>query len=223
MFEALGSERDVALARTMLGFVEWSDGNTALARRYFEASAETGRERGDQQILAVSLSGLGTVYSTEGDHEQARALKEESLAAYRRIGDTWIIGLMTLSLTRVVIAQRDFDYARELLAKALSMGEQLGNEWSVPYVLERYGDIAAGEDTPGRAARLYGAAALMRERLGLGIPPGERRGYDAAVATMKGSLSTADFEECWAAGRKLSPNEALGLAKSSRQAESDAS
>ncbi|MEQ1859326.1 MAG: tetratricopeptide repeat protein [Chthoniobacteraceae bacterium] len=214
LYRELGLEREAAHTRALLGFLEWSDGRLAASREHLEATAAFARQTGDRPLLALSLSGLGTIFNTEGDHAKARALKEESIATYQQTGDKWVIGLMTLSLTRVVIPQGDFAAARELLVEAAAIGEELGNEWSVPYVLEGFGNIAVGESDPARAARLYGAASVMRERLGLTPGPGELPAYDGAIAQMRAALAPASFDESWTEGRKLSPDEALDLARS---------
>ncbi len=201
--------------QALLGFAEWSQGNPATARAHFEAGVALGRKLGDKQLLATSLSGLGTLFSAEGDHAQARALKEESLAAYQQAGDKWVVGLINWSLSKVAIAQGDLDAARAFLTESAAIGEELGNEWSVPYVLEGFGEVALAEHAAERAARLYGAAAVLRERLGLTVPPGERAAHDQVLARMRAKLTPESLASFWAAGRALSPEEALGLAAES--------
>jgi predicted ATPase/class 3 adenylate cyclase len=211
-YRTLGNEREAGVVRTLLGFVEWSDGNPVGAREHFEAAAALGRQLDDSRILATALSGLGTALSTDGDHAGARALKEEALTAFRQTGDKWVISLMTLSLMRVTLAQGDFAAARPLLVEALAISEELGNEWSLPYVLEGFGNIAVGESDPARAVRLFGAAAFLRERLGLSLGPGERPLYERAVEQMRAALPPEEFANQWQAGRALSTDEALQLA-----------
>ena len=212
IFREIGDENAAAFQEALLGFVEWSADDRAAAGIHFEAAAVIGRERGDERVLAAALSGLGTLLNANGDHAQARAIKEQSLATYRGLGDKWIVGLMSWSLSRAVIALRDFPAAAALLSECAAIGEALGNEWTVPYVLEGFGDIAIEQDAASRAARLYGAAAVVRERMGLALAPSDRPVHEHALARMHAALPPEEFEQAWQAGRALAPDEALRLA-----------
>ena len=209
LYREHGDARQAALVEAILGFVEWSDGHPEQARGHFEAAIDYGGTHHDQLSLAVGLSGLGTLAAAEGDYATARAFKMESMAAYRSIGDLWIVALIGGSLARVVIAQGDFQAARAVLAECASNAEQLGNEWLIADVLELYGEIAFAEAEPVGAARLYGAAEALRERLGLLPPPDERAGYDRAVERIRAALPRPAFTVAWAEGRAQSPGEAL--------------
>ena len=88
----------------------------------------------------------------------------------------------------------------------------LGNEWTVPYVLEGFGDIALAENHAPRAVRLYGAAAVVRERLGLTLAPSDRVMHEQAVARMHAALPPEEFAQAWEAGRGTPIDEALSQA-----------
>jgi hypothetical protein len=66
------------------------------------------------------------------------------------------------------------------------------------------------------AARLFGAAESLRERLGAEMMPDERVEYDQALNALRASLGdqAAAFEAAWQAGRALSFEDALALALS---------
>jgi ATP/maltotriose-dependent transcriptional regulator MalT len=201
------------LMQAVLGFVEWSDGNSDAARPYFETTEAYARKHGETRMLAMALSGIGSLRAEAGDYAGARALKEESIAMYQETGDKWISGLQILSLVRVQIAHGDFAAAEVRLAEAAQYAEELGNEMSIPYVLEGFGKIAAATSGLERAALLFGASQALRERLGFSsLPPAERRTYDEAVSQMRAGLTPAHFDETWARGRALSTDAALAVA-----------
>lgn len=212
LHQELGQAREAAFLGVFLGFAEWSNGEPATARPLFEAGVALGRKLGDQRLLGAGLSGLGTIFNSEGDHSRARALKEESLAIFRQIGDKWTIGLVSWSLSRAATAQRDFEAAQARLTECAAIAEELGNEWSIAYLLEGFGEIALAEAQAIRAARLYGAASVLRERLGLIVTPAERPEYEGALARMQTILPREAFATEWATGRALSIDEALCLA-----------
>ncbi len=212
LYEELGQEREAAFHAVFLGFVDWSDGDSKGALPRFEAGEAIARRLGDERLLATALSGLGTMADTAGDRVLARSLKEEALVTFRAIGDRWVIGLVSWGLSRVAISQGDYVAGRALIAECAAIAEELGNEWTVAYLLEGAGEIALGEEQPDLAARLYGSASLLRERLGFIITPAERPAYERAMLRMRTGLPEPAFSEAWAAGRALAIDEALSLA-----------
>lgn len=215
IYREIGELREAMLFQSLLGIVESSAGDYIASRTHLLETAEYARGVGDKQILATALSGLGTLANHAGDYATARALKEESLAAYRQIGDKWIISLINWSLSHVVIAQRDFESARSILSESAAIAEQLGNEWLIPYVLEGFGQIAVEQEQGARGAHLFGTAEVLRDRLGIPIPPTERPTYKKMVDRMHAQTSREEFNAAWAAGRASAPDEAIRFALSS--------
>ncbi len=208
----LRDEAHTALLRALLGFLEWSDGNVREAQEHFEATLEFSRPHGDRLLTAMALSGLGSVARSAGDYVKARALKEESLEGYRGIGDRWIVSLLYYSQSKVLTAMRDFPAAKRALGESASIVEQLGNQWLMPSLLEGFGDVAIEEGNHEIASKLFGASEVLRERIGLPIPPNERAAYDRSVGRMREGLNAERFGAAWSSGRDLAPDQALHLA-----------
>jgi DNA-binding NarL/FixJ family response regulator len=59
------------------------------------------------------------------------------------------------------------------------------------------------------AARLWGAAEVVREVSEMPIPPVERTAYECAVAAIRTQLGEKAFASAWAEGRTLSPEQAV--------------
>jgi hypothetical protein len=72
--------------------------------------------------------------------------------------------------------------------------------------------VAAGRGDHALAARLLGAAAAGRERLGVPAVGAERVEADLAGRMASAGLAPDDFEAALAAGRALRPDEALRVA-----------
>jgi len=77
----------------------------------------------------------------------------------------------------------------------------------IPESLEGLGKIAVSQNDFERAARLFGAAEAMREKMGTPIPPIQHGDYEAHVR----SLETA-FALSWSRGRAMTIDEAIALA-----------
>jgi len=212
IFRELDNKRLTALTLAYLAFVERSQGEMEKSRAFFEECLQYSRQSGDEQLMAIGQSGQGTLAADDGDLQGARELKEKSLIIYRKIGDIYIISMLSWSLSRVVTALKDYTTARTLLEDSVTTSRQLGNKWIMPYFLEGFGDVLIGEGNAKRAAKLYGSAEVLREKIGLSMPPTDRIFYDRAVGSMREALSPDIFQESWDAGRAMKLEQALACA-----------
>ncbi|OBJ84649.1 transcriptional regulator [Mycobacterium gordonae] len=82
--------------------------------------------------------------------------------------------------------------------------------------LECLARVAVLDGNHSYAARLFGAADGIRQRLGHARYPMYQAGYDAAVTDVRDALSQNDFESAWADGAALSTEEAIAYAQRGR-------
>ena len=66
------------------------------------------------------------------------------------------------------------------------------------------------------AARLFGAAAAIRQRIGAVRFKVYDAGYEASVAALRDALGEKDFDSAWAEGAALSTEEAIAYAQRGR-------
>ncbi len=210
--EELGLRLDVGLLHAFMGFTERNEGRPEAARAHFEKALVIGRETSSDRLMMAAVGGLGSLAADEGDLEAARKWKLESLAACTRAGDQWLIGIISWSLAKVAIAQEDHTAAHAFLRTSITSARALGNKWSIPYALECFADIAANEENGPRATRLYGAASVLRDGLGLGLSQVEKPTYERALQRLRSLLPASVFEAEWKAGCALRFDEALELA-----------
>jgi hypothetical protein len=71
------------------------------------------------------------------------------------------------------------------------------------------GIVAAASGEPERAARLFGAAAALREAIGGRLLPRNRAPLDDWTATARARLGERSFTRLWAVGRALAPDQAI--------------
>jgi len=207
------NRHDLTLVTGYLGFVERSEGELETSRKYFTEASVLAQELNDQQLLAIVKSGLGSLAVDDNDLNLAHELKQESLRLYRSIGDLYIISLIAWSLSRVVTSLGNHAEARSLLEECVTINRQLGIKWVVPFILEGFGDVSIGEGHANRAAKLYGAAEVLREKIGLStLPPGDRFFYDKSVEAMRKAISPDVMKEAWDQGRSMKVEQALAYA-----------
>jgi DNA-binding CsgD family transcriptional regulator len=87
-----------------------------------------------------------------------------------------------------------------------------GQRWPVYAYLEDIADIAGRVGRAEVAARLYGAADTQRERAGRPVEPLFRAEYARDVAIARRALGEAVFAAAYAAGRALTPEQAVAVA-----------
>jgi DNA-binding CsgD family transcriptional regulator len=88
--------------------------------------------------------------------------------------------------------------------------------WYVPDILECLADFACEHGSRREAARLFGAAHGIRQRMGAVRFKIYDAGYEASVATLRDALGEKDFESAWAEGAALSTEEAIAYAQRGR-------
>lgn len=65
---------------------------------------------------------------------------------------------------------------------------------------------------PENAARLLGAAAALRDAIGVPIPAAYRDAFDAEIATVRAALGDDAFDRAWNAGRRTSVDRVIAEA-----------
>jgi hypothetical protein len=114
-----------------------------------------------------------------------------------------VVSLVTVLLNMGEIAcdQGDTRRATELLHESLWLAWQARRLRTIAYVLEGLAEVAWLERRADAAARLYGAAAALRERAHALILPYDSAGYDRTVAEVRTALGEEAFTAAWEAGR----------------------
>jgi hypothetical protein len=97
---------------------------------------------------------------------------------------------------------------RESLALYRTVGDKVG----VALALDGLAEVACLQGSSQRAARLYGAAAALRDAIGAPRPPEERLDYEHDVAALRTALGDDAFTAAWAAGRALPLEQAIAEA-----------
>src|SRR5439155_13242051 len=106
----------------------------------------------------------------------------------------------------------DAERAAARAAESLESLRAGGFRWYLPEALELAAAAAGARSQPERAARLFGAAAALRETTGADLPPAELAAYERHRATARAAFGEAAFTAAWAAGRTMNPEQAIDSA-----------
>jgi hypothetical protein len=93
----------------------------------------------------------------------------------------------------------------------LELFRRIGARHRIAWCCELATALDADAD-PLRAARLWGAAAALREQIGAPMWPIDRPEYERRVAACHTALGDEAFEAAWQAGRALSWEQAADAA-----------
>jgi tetratricopeptide (TPR) repeat protein len=179
-----------------------------------EESLALYRELDNKRGIALVLGDYGIRAWLRREYDRAAALMEEALALYREEGERQAMARILGYQSLAALYERDYARAAALSRECLTLYRTAGEVFGIGRYLPILAGVISGQGEPERAARLFGAAAALRERLGVQLPLAMRSAHDRAIAAVHGTLGDADFTAAWAAGQALSMDEAVdeGLA-----------
>lgn len=202
IFRELDHARGTAEGLYVLGMVAEDRGDYAQATLQLSESLGLFQNLGATLWAAYVLNALGIVKYEQGDNEQAMALFLEALAQIRAVGETNGTAYALTNLGKAAIAAGDFDHAVGYYRESIALRREFGEPVSLAGCLRGLAIVAANSAHHESAARLFGAAEALRDRIGL-AQPRHRPAYDDAVSACREALGEERLRASWAAGRSM--------------------
>jgi predicted ATPase/class 3 adenylate cyclase/DNA-binding CsgD family transcriptional regulator len=148
------------------------------------------------------------------------ALAGGDLSAARRWADDavttttgWWQAVALTTRARVAIAQGDAEQAERDAHDALTCAADVEAYLGISDTLECLATLAGDAGDHREAARLFGAAEAIRQRMGAVRFKVWDVGYAASVAALRDAMGDNDFNSTWAEGAALSTEEAIAYAQ----------
>ena len=116
----------------------------------------------------------------------------------------------------MAIAQGEPEQAERDAHDALARAAEVEAYLFIPDILECLGTLAGDAGSHREAARLFGAADAIRQRMGAVRFKVYDAGYEASVAALRDAMGEKDFDAAWAEGAALSTEEAIAYAQRGR-------
>jgi predicted ATPase/class 3 adenylate cyclase/Tfp pilus assembly protein PilF len=209
----LGDRPGIANSLNNLGNVAFDQADFVRARALYEESLSIARELGDQEAVARLLGNLGNVATHQGSFASARTLHEQALAIKRELGHRQRIASSLISLGTLALNEGDLDSARARYKEGLAIVRGLGDRMGIAESLEGLAAVVAALGSSLRAARIWGAAARLRDEFGSPLPPRDRPFYERRVAAARAAMGNDNaFDDSWNEGRALTLEPAIELA-----------
>lgn len=212
MLEQQGDEFTALRPRYLTATLALADGDYGLARRLYEQTLASARERESVAGISSAYLGLARVARASGEIDEAAAYFRAGLELNRRHG--MAEEDETLGLGYVLLEQGDVAQASELFQASLGEFRRHEDELGVASCLVAYARLKLATRQPHPAARLFGAAEAMRERFG--APPylHDRQDWTRCGQLLRTKLGERAYETALEAGKALAPEEAFALALS---------
>ncbi len=207
----------IALSLSNLGLLALYQGDYASATALHEESLALRRELQDKRGTASSLHNLGLAAMYQGSYARAEAFFKESLFLSRELGDPWLISTLLNNLGLMVLHQGNHERASEFQKESLSLRRELRDRGGIAECLEGFSGIAAAQNYPPRAARLWSAAEAVRETIGAPPPPGHRSLYETYLAAARARTDQTAWEAARSEGRTMTLDEAVAYALSEEE------
>ena len=122
------------------------------------------------------------------------------------------IALTLYNLGAICLRAGELSAARDHLLESLSILESIGDLAGAAFVMESVAALVNESGAPGVAARLYGAAAALREASRGARPPVDEPQYQEDVGRTRSTLGEARFSAAYASGWAFTLRDAVDLA-----------
>src|SRR6266540_301263 len=213
LWRTFGDKRGIAIALGHLGRMAHGQGDYASATTLPEESRVLFAELGTESGLHFPVASiLGDVARDQGDEGRARDLYEQGLAQARGRGDKHATSVVLRGLAHLIRAQGRAEQPEALFKESLAFVWELKDQRCACVNIEGLARLAGAQGGGERAARLFGVAETLRERVGTRLAPTERAGYEQDLAAVRDALGEEGFAAAWAEGRAKSIEQAVAFA-----------
>jgi tetratricopeptide (TPR) repeat protein len=187
------------------------------------ASLEQLRGQDEPFWTALAVSTAGIVETTMGRHDDAQRHLREARDLGKRFDDAWMAAWSRVQLGTLAVVRGRLEEARALLEEALELSLAAHSTRSVTLCLAAFAGLALEAGNAEGAALLAGAAEGLRRRVGLRSLVVLRQGEAELVGQVRQALGADRFEELFAAGARLTQQEAVAAVRDRRGAGAAAS
>ena len=195
-----------------VGLVAYHEGDYDTAEQVLTESLALYRAHGLKDRVAGGLNSLGDLAQLAGDGQRATDLYEESLDLWRELRGAPGIASALHKLGQVRRSQNDNRTARTMLTESLQLQLELGNQQGLGECLAALAATTAASGQLERAAKIFAASSALLDAIGVPLAPVDRLALTGDIATTRNQLGSVAWDAAWAAGSRLSTDDAIGLA-----------
>jgi predicted ATPase/DNA-binding CsgD family transcriptional regulator/tetratricopeptide (TPR) repeat protein len=221
--ESAAIAKETEESRMFQGLAMWIDGSAQLAggdqARAFATLADAVAVTGSSEaprFEALPLVTLAEAQLSLGELDEARRSLDRATSLARAAAYTWILGRAGLVAAKLWVSQGEFVEAESAIHDAVELQRDSGDQIGLVDGLEIWAGLAAAQDSPKEAVRLWAAADSLRAELGYAHRPVDGAAYHESIAIATNLIGPDDFALAWTEGGRLSPDEAVAYAARGR-------
>ncbi len=212
MCRQVGDQWIVAVLLDQLGSQAYWQGDCIRAAFMCEQGLDVRRALKDKNGIAGSLNDLGQIARCQGEMARAYTFFSESLALFRELDQRESIAIVQRNLAFVLLDHGELAEATEAWRSSLAAMYALGKREGIADSLAGLACAACAAKSFARAARLFGAAAGLRDTIRAQIAPADRADYERDIAASRAALGVEASATIEATGRALSVEQAVAEA-----------
>jgi tetratricopeptide (TPR) repeat protein len=163
-------------------------------------------------MSGTTYLGMGYAEREQGHYAAAKAYFEEGLGIFKQLRHKGFENVLFSEIGHIARLQGDSSQAKEIYRQTITRFHDLGNRAAVAHQLECFAHLAIVEENPRRAARLFGAAEALRQRIDSQMADHERLEYQWSLERLRAILTEGELEAFWAEGRTLTMEQAIEFA-----------
>lgn len=210
--QSIGDQNGISNAFVTLGLIATASGKLDEAKSALTEGYTQAKAMGNIGLMNRAQVQLAEIAQTQGDVARATTLLEEALVSAQTIGMTWDIAIIMVLLGHLACQQQNYALAKARYRESLLLYRAFNSPNYIALCLEGLTAAVCGEGHFAKAARLCAVAAALREQVQAPLPPAERATFEQTVAIAKVAIGEPTFEKEWAAGIKLTQDEAIDYA-----------
>src|SRR5580698_9993597 len=215
IWKELGDPANIARTLSNLASVMKLQGEYKRASSLYDECLTMFRQIGDGAGVAWTLNYLGDVAREKTDLVVARSYCEQSLLEFRQLRDSWGIASALSDLASLSCDQGNNAEARRLYGESIKVFEELGHKRGIARALECLAVSAAAQSNAEQSLHWAGAAAALRQQLGVPLMPAEQRRLDKALEFARRTLGNAAGLAAWMEGWAMPVEQAIDEALNS--------
>ena len=209
---SLGEPATIFEALLNLGTLAAFAEDALEAQRLLGDALRTAQEAGDYWAVAHARMRIGSAAILAGEYEQGEAELEQAVSQFRDVGDQFLTGMASVWLALTAGWRGDGAGARGGLEGSLQLAAELRSRHLLSLIAQTLVLLAGGHFSEEEAATLLGAV----DALNLGSEPQLLPVFpqlQEVYAALRERLGADGYEQAQAAGRQLSFDETLALAR----------
>ncbi len=203
----------LSLVRTEQAYAAMIRGEIDRAGPLLDDALAHSRSVGNRHNVATVAAYRANIARHLGRLDEAETYGAEALAEFRALGDKDCTSMALHVLARAARQRGETGLAGARLDESLALRARLGLRKGLAEGFEEAATIALARDDARTAARLFGAAARLRETIGAPVQPVDAADRAAPRKAAREALGDGAFDEAFDDGAALPAADAVSLAR----------